>query len=154
MSPFTAEENAKAEREHFDKYDAIAKQIGINRLIALVPKAASKVKIQSALMQGDRHLNTIQLILWDNQHVPVMALARGFGIKAWALCETVCVLKHVARHYIAEDREIPPDPERSAELLKLDETLRRAKKILKTMDEQRKLTVDLCKALEARGAME
>jgi hypothetical protein len=151
-SPFTAEENARMEREHFEKYDAIARQIGINRLIIHVP--ATKERILQALANDDRHLNTIPLPNWDRQHDKTMALARGFGIKVWALCETVCVLKHVARHYITGELEIPPDPERSAELLKLDETLRLSRKMLKTMDEQRALTVELCKALVARGAME
>jgi hypothetical protein len=151
MSPFTAEENAKAEKEHFEKYDAIARQIGINRLIVHVP--ATRERIIKALEEFDWHLNTIPLRLWDAKHIVMRQLGRGAGIKAWALCETVCVLKHVARHYVTGELEIPPDPERSAELLKLDETLRLCKKSLEAMDKQRALTVELCKVLVARGAM-
>jgi len=89
-------------REHYAKYESLAKCFSIEQLKALVP--ATPAEIRKALDNGDKHLNTIPRVKWDYQHwyfkkIPRAAydLTRG----NWALCETVCLLKHVARHHIA-----------------------------------------------------
>lgn len=97
---FTQEEEARMTREHFEKYDAIAKQIGIQTLKRFVP--VGKERIVEAL-KIERNLNSIPLRLWDRQNMYVRRKAFDSGIKVWSLSYTVCVLKHVAREYIAKE---------------------------------------------------
>lgn len=93
---------------HALNYDAKAQALGIGALKHLVSRVASKEDIERAIDAGDEPLNTIQLAKWDAQHQSVCRLysqakAAGFAEPGgWSLCNTVCVLKHVARYYVAE----------------------------------------------------
>jgi polyhydroxyalkanoate synthesis regulator phasin len=80
--------------EHAEKYEAVARRIGIDLLKTLIP--ASPERIRKALEKGDKHLNTIQLRKWDQASE---AIPREQG-KGLSLAEKVCALKHVAKwHY-------------------------------------------------------
>lgn len=90
------------EQTHFDKYDKLAKLIGIKLIQSHIP--FSSKQIQNALQNGDKYLNTLPLHVWDKMHESISfygasALKRNGKPPVWSLCETVCVLKHVARHY-------------------------------------------------------
>ena len=93
---------AERRREHFEKFDDIAKRIGVVKLEKLVP--ATKQQIVEAL-KTDPHLNNIPLIKWDRKDPVVRKMAFRSGFKTWSLSYTVCVLKHVAAHYIAKEKE-------------------------------------------------
>ena len=90
---------ATRQREHFEKFDAIAKAIGIPALEKVVP--ATKLEITEAL-KTDRNLNNIPLVRWDKKDYIVRRMAFKAGFEFWSLSYTVCVLKHVAREYIAK----------------------------------------------------
>lgn len=102
------EREEEMHREHFEKYDTIARLIGIERLIRFIP--ATREEVAKAIKVGEA-LNSIPLIMWDAKHIPVQQMARaakaGWGESktAWALCETVCTLKHVARHYYVKSAQ-------------------------------------------------
>jgi hypothetical protein len=89
-------------REHFEKYDNLAHRISIPGLRSVVP--VSRQAIVEALASGDEHLNTIPLQKWDICHLAVQAMLRGTGVKSWSLGDTVCVVKHVAKHHMAPRR--------------------------------------------------
>lgn len=84
--------------KHFEKFDAIAKRIGLHTLRAIVPFRDEK--LEKAIADGDECFNTLDLKSWDEQDWYVRQLAFGVGFKSWSLSDTVCVLKHVARHYL------------------------------------------------------
>jgi len=113
-------------QEHFDKYEALAQRIGIDRLIDVMPVTAERVR--RALDQGDEHLNSIPLRLWDQavgywepsyikpkmQTCPTCGHkhAVGFSQREFlrlepfqdgphSAAERVCLLKHVATHHYA-----------------------------------------------------
>jgi hypothetical protein len=80
--------------EHAKKYEEVARNIGIDALVGLIP--ASPEKIRKALDHGDKHLNTIPLRKWDDA---AAAIPREL-VKGLSLAEKVCALKHVAKwHY-------------------------------------------------------
>jgi len=89
-----------AAMEHYAEYDRLAKLLGINALRSVIP--ATREQIEKALAEGDEHLNSIPLPLWDVCHSYVFHLCGGTGLTSWSLCETVCVLKHVAQHYMGD----------------------------------------------------
>ena len=118
------ERESRISREHFNKYDALAKGLGLESVKGLVP--FKKERIVKALKEGDSHLNSLPLKQWDNVDAMMRYLVhqcttpvlkelglfisegnhkRSFG---WSLCNTVCTLKHVAKHYIAD---VTPPPE-------------------------------------------
>lgn len=77
---------------HAEKYDALARKIGIDLLRDLIP--ASPEQIRKALQKGDFHLNTIKLRKWDaaGDQIP--------GKQRLSIAERTSVLKHVATwHY-------------------------------------------------------
>ncbi len=89
----TAEELAMSPGDiaHAEKYDEVARKIGIDFLKTLIP--ASSARIRKALEKGDKHLNTIPLRKWD-------AAADNIRASGLSLSEKVCALKHVATwHY-------------------------------------------------------
>jgi len=99
-------------REHFEKYDALAKQLGLGQLIDKVYHL--KFQVEKALRDGDHHLNTIPLRSWDYLAgvEPTQFDHRVGDVKhegVWrgqqrlSIAQRVCVLKHVARHYVAEE---------------------------------------------------
>lgn len=97
---YVAQETSGA-REHYDKYEALALQLGVGALSRLVAVKWGEEKIRAAL-ETDEHLNNLPLAGWDSLDYSVRQLAARAGIKSWSLCETVCVAKHVARHHVAE----------------------------------------------------
>lgn len=79
--------------EHARKYDALARQIGIDLLVELMP--VSREKIQKALERGDHYLNTIPLRKWDAAGARIEPHGRNLS-----MAEKVSLLKHVAKwHY-------------------------------------------------------
>ena len=118
----------KQKQEHFEKYDALAAEIGIARIIEAIPFSADSVR--RALDQGDEHLNSLPMKKWDQ----VTGYA-GWGVGRIEPCPTcgqkrrvkwsnrdfrklppfehgphtpserVCLLKHVAKHYLAKGWE-------------------------------------------------
>lgn len=85
-------------QSHFDKYEALAQQLGVPALCRLIP--FGKARILDAYGK-DRHLNSIALSRWDVLDYAIRALAVRAGCKSWSLCETVCVAKHVALYHVA-----------------------------------------------------
>lgn len=91
---------------HFEKYDALAKETGIEYLKAIIPKV-SRPWVE--LVGEDEHLNNVTLRLWDSAAGlitlnPSVSLSFHFpwNPKVWngkSLAERVCTLKHVATHY-------------------------------------------------------
>lgn len=101
--------------DHEQKYEAIAQQIGVDKLRAILetgtysPQFSTKVykafpvpSEMVKLIEADKHLNNVPLYRWDAQHNRVWGLLKGTGIKSWALCDTVCVLKHIAKFHYSE----------------------------------------------------
>lgn len=82
--------------EHEKKCEKIAKKLGIKNLVPLIPATSEHVK---ECLKTDEYLNNIKLSLWDEQDFNVKNLARSKGFKTWSNCESVCVLKHVARYH-------------------------------------------------------
>jgi len=77
--------------EHAAKYEALAREVGIDFVATLIP--APPDRIRRALDTGDWHLNTIPLRKWDQ----AAAMISGTGL---SLGEKVSLLKHVAKwHY-------------------------------------------------------
>ena len=83
--------------EHYKKYDNLANLLGIERLKSLVP--VSKEQIQRALSEGDEYLNKWNNDPWDRKDFAVRYIAYSKKLP-WSLCDTGCVLKHVARYYL------------------------------------------------------
>jgi len=97
--PYGDDWEADAFRKHFEKYDNYAHRLGLASLRSLV--VARKAGFLNALAAGDHALNTIPLAWWDSMDPIVRRFAREAGIRSWSLGDTVCTLKHVARHYVA-----------------------------------------------------
>jgi hypothetical protein len=123
---------AQQRHEHYVKYEELAQKLGVDGLKQLVgsvvvshlkelrkpmpPTALYVIEHLREAHAADRHLNTIPLRLWDAQHSLVQMRLhshmrwRGVRRLGWALCETVCVLKHVAKHHVL-CAEPPAKPE-------------------------------------------
>lgn len=118
--------------EHETKFEAIAQEIGIDKLRAVLEtgtyggifrkskpvKAFPAPAKMAELAQADPHLNNWPLAHWDAQDSTVRGLLEGTGIKSWSLANTVCTLKHVAKFHYTETLEEsetrkpkPPAPE-------------------------------------------
>lgn len=79
--------------EHARKYDALAREIGIERVKSLIP--VSPEKVRQVLSRGDKHLNSIPLRKWDQA-----ALNLSLRERSLSFSDAFCVLKHVAKwHY-------------------------------------------------------
>jgi len=100
--------------EHEQKYDKIAKEIGIRPLVRLIEE--KKEQIKTALEQGDPSLNTIPLRWWDSKCAVTFEpfsfeeVQKIHFFPPWSnykglqsLAMRVCVLKHVAKFYLEED---------------------------------------------------
>lgn len=94
--------------EHYAKYEDVAQKLGVAALTRLVP--ASRKEIAQCL-ETDWHLNNIPLTRWDALDGSVRGLAARAGHRSWSISQTVCVLKHVAKHHIAG----APAPEKPEE---------------------------------------
>jgi hypothetical protein len=97
--------------EHFKKYDKIAREIGIEELKKQIPLEPEEVKSK---LKEDAHLNNIPLSLWDawaggkqynDGRVELSYLGFWNTFRYHNFChslsERVCLLKHVARWYVA-----------------------------------------------------
>lgn len=103
--------------DHQTFYLAVAEAIGRPALERIVLSVAPLDKLRSYIV--DPHLNNIRLSAWDAKHFAVRQLvatnaravmavswsARAVqpetGTFCWSLCESVCVLKAVARDMAA-----------------------------------------------------
>jgi hypothetical protein len=112
--------------DHFRKYDAAAQRLGVAALAALVPYSPAQLIV--ALQDGNDQLNGLGRAKWDRRRVEkeqrtfgggdftrwdepyeaVWELAKAAGkregLKKFnlpSLNECVCVLKHVAKYYLA-----------------------------------------------------
>lgn len=112
-----AQREARQKREHFEKYDGLAQRLGVEHVKALIHFDYATLK--RAHKHG-KHLNLIPLARFDALHPSMLMLARatdwtdtskktarGF---AWSLSDSVCVVKHVCRHYILNE-PAPPKPQ-------------------------------------------
>lgn len=75
------------EIEQARKYEALAYEIGFDRLKALLP--VSSERIRAALLRGDRGLRSIPLRKWD-------AAAAAIRMPGLTISDKVGLLKHVA----------------------------------------------------------
>ena len=94
LTPSQPEVLTPEDVEHAKKYDALARQIGIDILKELIP--ASPEKIRKAIEKGDTYLNSIPLRKWDQASAHIYLPGKNLS-----LSERVCALKHVARWYFA-----------------------------------------------------
>ena len=107
--------NKKASFEHYEKYEKMFKMKGMQ----YVP--FSKEEIETALKNGDEHLNTLPLIKWDMAAVHVGYTRIGEnGKKYFSLADQVCLLKHIAIYHIAEGTPIPSNDEPIGEVFEID----------------------------------
>jgi hypothetical protein len=97
-------ERMAAQLDHFNKYEAAAQRLDVEKLKAALP--FSEVQIRKALAAGDLHLNTLAMARWDftaggTRFIPTLFKGMFEGRNGSSLAERVCVLKHVARHHVA-----------------------------------------------------
>ena len=83
--------------EHRAKFSAIVAEVGRQALEDYLPKKATPEAVREALSEGDVHLHTIPLFMWDRQHDLVRPLAERRTGKVWPLSYTVCAWKEAAR---------------------------------------------------------
>ena len=101
------EELDQYSRDHYKKYDKLAKLIGIEELKPLIRVRAWKIK--EALDEGDERLNLIPIHLWD-KWASVGANLKLIMVTPWTYLKDypggqsasmrVCILKHVAKYYL------------------------------------------------------
>ena len=111
---------SEMKRTHREKYEALAHVVGVEDLKKIIFfHGITPDRINEALAEGDEHLNTIPMRVWDQ-----MALSTGEADKAtpkgpairfkypWtklkepqSLAMRVCMLKYVAKHHIARGQE-------------------------------------------------
>lgn len=108
------ERQHRMKQEHYEKYDTLAKRIGIHALKRIIPASAGEIR--AALAKGDEHLNSIPLWQWDRAAgiisdfygccrltwIPPFTRDAASGLSA---AERVCVLKHVARYYLTDTQK-------------------------------------------------
>lgn len=101
--------DAQAEVEHFEKWEAIAQKIGIDRLVCVVARVATPEELRAAMNAPGkdavdrRCMNAIDIRRWDacdGLTRSMAAQARAAGPGGWSFSDTTCVLKHVARHHV------------------------------------------------------
>lgn len=104
----TEAEKKKMSEEHFEKYDRLANALGVQALSDIVVSYIAPRSLILETLAIDAYLNPIRLRKWDACDANVRTLVRkAGGSKAlgqtggWSLGDSVCVLKHVARHYVA-----------------------------------------------------
>lgn len=85
--------------EHYNKYDDLARRIGVDALRQLVP--FQRREIVAALQSLDSALNSLPLEIWDTQHPLVKEHAHRARIELWSIESSTCLLKHVAVYYVA-----------------------------------------------------
>ena len=89
--PDITRQSFKSATEHYDKYMALAKELGINfDNSPMLPEVIEEVK------QGQIYLNRIELRRWDEYHRWYRPNALKHGHKTWALVDTVFTAKTAA----------------------------------------------------------
>lgn len=89
----------KTTKEHFEKYAALLKEKGDKPESYSLP--AGKSEIETALENGDFHLNSIDIKRWDS-HAYGVGWTRNEGDKKYkSLSEQICLLKHIAIYHVA-----------------------------------------------------
>ena len=100
-------------KEHYEKYDKLSREIGIEELKKSIPLTSEQIK--EAITKDD-YLNNIPLYKWDRwsgytvkinhetQEQTYTPLFYGVWGKTrkmhLSLADRVCILKHVARNYM------------------------------------------------------
>lgn len=91
-------ESQEGELEHFEKYQAMAQDVGVGALKRVVLGITSAEEVRKALL-NDPSLNSIPLQKWDSCFQQVLGIPAKTR-RALSLAEVVCLLKHVARHHV------------------------------------------------------
>jgi hypothetical protein len=91
--------------EHWRHFETVAQHLGVEMLALYVPATKAEIEAALALPDGE-HLNGIHLQRWDRCESAMRNLVRQ-KVRFWSLSDTVCTLKHVARHHIAKCPEPP-----------------------------------------------
>jgi hypothetical protein len=86
---------------HEEVFTTVVNAIGLDVCKKYIP--ATKQEIETALENGDYHLNTIPLVKWDARHSLLASEFRRIGINTFSLSDTVCTLKQAARLWAAQD---------------------------------------------------
>jgi len=91
--------------EHYVKFEGVARLMDIPSLRrSILSCVASEERVRAAA-QEDEHLNNIPLKKWDVLAGciprPSKEKLNTVGESFWSLSTGVCVLKHIARYYIA-----------------------------------------------------
>ena len=101
--------------EHTDKYDGLIAQMGgLDQFWDMIPVGVDKIR--AALDNGDEHLNTIPLHVWDraagydyrNMNIHLPNIPQEGWIKGMSLAERVCTLKRAAVR-IAQGELVSPN---------------------------------------------
>ena len=114
MSRYGYEFDCKANREHYQKYEAMTKQIGVERLVQIIRHHWTPEHIRAGLDRGDEHLNkTMPLRVIDaitgyastppgfeSYYTAVPPLRSPFKAPM-SHGEACCCLKHVATYDVA-----------------------------------------------------
>ena len=82
---------------HDEFYEAVAKAAGVTRVSDELQQLAN-----AAWANGDEHLNTIPLGVWDaaaaGRQLCITTALKKFG-DHWSMMGGVCVMKHVAKRF-------------------------------------------------------
>jgi len=101
---------------HYEKYEALVQKMGVDKLKTCVMRVlgncqhADPAEVVRHHLKIDANLSSIPITKWDSQEPVVRGLYRKAGGGFLSTAECVCVLKHVARHHIADvpaPQEIP-----------------------------------------------
>ena len=91
--------------EHRTRYEALARRLGINALLAIMPATPKQIR---EAYSADKHLNNIPLSVWDraagrlypnranDYRISWISPFTRDAARGLSLAERVCVLKHVA----------------------------------------------------------
>jgi hypothetical protein len=81
---------------HHAFYLWLADRLGVT--LRHVPASLEELRAST-----DPHFNDIPLARWDRMDPIIRGHAISYGLRGWSLCETVCVLKAVARAAVKTD---------------------------------------------------
>ena len=81
----------RGEISHQDYYCWLADSIGVT--VEMLPATVEQIR---EALKTDEHLNNIPLIRWDNRDMIIRPMAYTHRLP-WALSDTVCTLKAVAK---------------------------------------------------------
>jgi hypothetical protein len=86
---------------HEEVFSTVVNAIGLDVCKKYVP--ATKQEVETALENGDYHLNSIPLIKWDARHSHLASELLRIGINTFSRSDTVCILKQAARMWAAQN---------------------------------------------------